>query len=181
MQQCDGKGWKTAEFVFTADPQIDPSGSEDCDALYLKLAALGNYADIYIDDFELTSLGDDVYIEYEANNGYNRTFIVGTPGNNIGSPIIPQREGFTFEGWYTDVELKNKYTATKFGNSSITLYAKWNMNDTVKISFEEDYYRDQLQRLQTDCARVSTLWRPTANILWKLIKPKNFRTAVTPL
>ena len=171
----NGKGWKTAEFVFTADPQIDPSGSEDCDALYLKLAALGNYADIYIDDFELTSLGDDVYIEYEANNGYNRTFIVGTPGNNIGSPIIPQREGFTFEGWYTDVELKNKYTATKFGNSSITLYAKWNMNDTVKISFEEDYYRDQLQRFQTDCARVSDAMASDGKYSMEIDKTKKFQ------
>ena len=37
---------------------------------------------------------------------------------------IPQKEGYTFEGWYTDKELKNKVTSITITEDT-TLYAKW--------------------------------------------------------
>ena len=40
------------------------------------------------------------------------------------SECITEREGYTFEGWYTDKELTNKVASVKV-TEDITLYAKW--------------------------------------------------------
>ena len=38
----------------------------------------------------------------------------------------PEKEGFDFEGWYTDKTYENEVTVIKKGNSqNYTLYAKW--------------------------------------------------------
>ena len=39
-----------------------------------------------------------------------------------------QKEGYVFEGWYTDKELTNKVTSVKI-TKDITLYAKWNKEE----------------------------------------------------
>ncbi|MBE7042374.1 MAG: hypothetical protein E7399_02650, partial [Ruminococcaceae bacterium] len=40
-------------------------------------------------------------------------------------PAEPTKDGFEFEGWYTDKEYKNAYDFTAKVTKSITLYAKW--------------------------------------------------------
>lgn len=42
--------------------------------------------------------------------------------------VIPTRTGYTFEGWYTDVDLTQAYDFTTPVNADITLYAKWTAN-----------------------------------------------------
>lgn len=148
-----GTGWQRAELVFTAD-SMDPQDGEYGDALYLKITAGGKAADIYVDDVELTSLGDEVYIAFEANNGSNQTFVTGKPGSAVGALPTPSRAGHTFAGWYTDEALSSPFTSTVFAASSITLYAKWQVNDSVTFSFEDEYYRN-LQEMQHDCAEAS--------------------------
>ena len=148
-----GTGWQRAELVFTADP-MDPQDGEYGDALYLKITAGGKAADIYVDDVELTSLGDEVYIAFEANNGSNQTFVTGKPGSAVGALPTPSRAGHTFAGWYTDEAFSSQFTSTVFAASSITLYAKWQVNDSVTFSFEDEYYRN-LQETQHDCAEAS--------------------------
>ncbi len=48
-------------------------------------------------------------------------------GEDIRLPII-SREGYTFDGWYSDSGLTQKFTQTAMGSSDITLYAKWSIN-----------------------------------------------------
>ena len=38
---------------------------------------------------------------------------------------MPERDGYGFDGWYTDKELTKKYDLTTKVNKDITLYAKW--------------------------------------------------------
>ncbi len=38
---------------------------------------------------------------------------------------IPQREGYIFEGWYSDVELTNAYILSTIPSVNMTLYTKW--------------------------------------------------------
>ncbi len=45
-------------------------------------------------------------------------------GNKVTS-VIPEKEGYVFDGWYTDSEFTNKFDFNTVINSDITLYAKW--------------------------------------------------------
>ena len=40
----------------------------------------------------------------------------------------PSEEGYTFEGWYADAGLTNKYDFNTYVTSDTSLYAKWTEN-----------------------------------------------------
>lgn len=64
--------------------------------------------------------------------------VVVKEGNMVGKPENPIKEGYVFDGWYTDVNCTNE-TAYDFNtpvNEDITLYAKWLAKYTV--SFDTD-------------------------------------------
>lgn len=69
-------------------------------------------------------------ISYEMNGGINNT---GNPtsyasGDEI-DLLLPEKEGYTFENWYTDQSLTNKIERiTGDMNSDLTLYAGWDIN-----------------------------------------------------
>ena len=46
--------------------------------------------------------------------------------SSITEPTAPTKEGYTFDGWYTDKELSSKYDFAEKVSGNITLYAKWN-------------------------------------------------------
>ena len=46
-------------------------------------------------------------------------------GTAVSEPSTPTREGYTFEGWYTDRQFTNKYDFATLVTEDITLYAKW--------------------------------------------------------
>lgn len=77
-------------------------------------------------------------LSYELNGGTNA--IENPSTYNIESATFtlkdPQRVGYTFEGWYTDVDLKNNVSnvITKGTTGNINLYAKWNAI-TYKLTY----------------------------------------------
>lgn len=50
----------------------------------------------------------------------------------------PVRAGYTFDGWYSDPELTQKYTPDEV-NSSFTLYAKWTINQYT-VTYDTNGY-----------------------------------------
>lgn len=145
-----GAGWKTATIFFTADIL-----KENFDALYIDVTAGGGVTDVYFDDFVLESMDGRVYIAFNPNNGGNTEYQIGMPGETIKYPADPAREGHTFMGWYLDKEYTQRFTGTRFGTSSVTVYAKLQMNDNVIISFEDAYLRQSLSRLLMRCTEIS--------------------------
>lgn len=66
----------------------------------------------------------------------------------VSEPEAPVKDGFSFDGWYTDEETKNKYDFESPVKDSFTLYAKWNSDgnssksDVAKEDTEENIEDD---------------------------------------
>ena len=63
-------------------------------------------------------------------------------GGTATVPTAPTKGGYTFEGWYTDEALTNKFDFATVLTGDITLYANWTAIDeddrTVTITFVSD-------------------------------------------
>ncbi|MBQ9019119.1 MAG: InlB B-repeat-containing protein [Bacilli bacterium] len=72
---------------------------------------------------------------YKERVAYNVTFnslggssipsVIRYSNQQIGSLPRPTKEGFTFDGWYTDNTFETEVTPETRINSNVTLYAKW--------------------------------------------------------
>jgi len=49
-------------------------------------------------------------------------------GDTISAPTPPTRNGYTFDGWYTEPECTNQFNFATHITATITLYAKWTQN-----------------------------------------------------
>jgi uncharacterized repeat protein (TIGR02543 family) len=67
-------------------------------------------------------------IRFEENGGDQLPDITKNVGGLIGVLPDPVRRGYTFNGWYTDVNLTRAFEMTKMPETDITLYAKWTAN-----------------------------------------------------
>lgn len=74
-----------------------------------------------------------LYAKWEPNvvtvtfvylDGSDNTVITGNVGDTL-TEITPTKDGYTFDGWYTDIYFDNKFTEFIFPVSNITLYALW--------------------------------------------------------
>ena len=64
-------------------------------------------------------------ITYEPNEGSAVESTTTYYGEEIEEPTEPTREGYTFEGWYSDSDFTAKYVFDKMPATNFTLYAKW--------------------------------------------------------
>ena len=51
------------------------------------------------------------------------------------SAYVPIKDGYTFDGWYTDAELTTVITSVTL-NDNVTVYAKWTPIDPITITFD---------------------------------------------
>ena len=54
-------------------------------------------------------------------------------GNSVGEPENPVKDGYQFDGWYTDVNCTDKYDFNTVVSADLTLYAKWLAKYTVSF------------------------------------------------
>ena len=72
--------------------------------------------------------GNDYEVSFESNGGsVSVTSKSVVYGSKYGELPVPTKVGYTFVGWYTEIELVNKIDNTSVVNipSNHTLYAKW--------------------------------------------------------
>ena len=76
-----------------------------------------------------------VTVTLNANNGTvsPSTITVGQ-GTAVGTLPTPEREGYTFDGWYQEPELTNLATAETIVTENTTYYAKWIENITITLN-----------------------------------------------
>lgn len=79
-------------------------------------------------------LPNEFTITLELNGGTGDTTLIERYTLSIEAPL-PEKEGYTFDGWFTDAALTNPYVFSTMPPQNFTLYAKWNIN-AYTITFE---------------------------------------------
>ena len=54
-------------------------------------------------------------------------------------PEVPMKEGYFFDGWYSDPELTQVYDFTKLATADVTLYAKWTPKNRIAQTYTVTY------------------------------------------
>ncbi len=69
-------------------------------------------------------------VKFETNGGSAVSSVKVDKNEKVSEPTMPEKDGYTFGGWYTDKELKTKYDFSEKVTQSFTLYAAWTKKDT---------------------------------------------------
>ncbi|MGN0962533.1 MAG: InlB B-repeat-containing protein, partial [Clostridia bacterium] len=125
LSDCDGYFWRTAESdAFTAYPGTAyPFDKTDS---YVEIS---------------TTLG--YIITLNANGGEAEPSSVTTDedGKLTEGLPVPTRDGYTFDGWYTESAGGTEITADTVFHGNITIYAHWKVNTFTDVA-EDAYYYD---------------------------------------
>ena len=70
----------------------------------------------------------DFTVSFESNGGTSVNSDSVLNGKTVEMPSAPVREGFTFDGWYTDKDLKKPFNFSTIITENTVLYAKWTEN-----------------------------------------------------
>lgn len=75
-------------------------------------------------------------VRFESNGGSSVANVTVNRNDIISEPTTPVRDGYIFDGWYTDADLTEKYDFSTKVTKSFTLYAKW-VEKEAGIAIEE--------------------------------------------
>ena len=101
--------------------------------------------------------GVPVNVTYHSNFGDDTTYVdTATTGDEYqalttySATNLPERQGYTFDGWYKDVNCTEVYEPTTL-MGDLHLYAKW-----VKTSYNVEYYVDNQKIASESSVKVNT-------------------------
>lgn len=99
-------------------------------AATLGFALYGGYLTARLDDISIIKL-KEVTVSFESNGGSDVNDITQLSYDYAIAPADPEREGYTFTGWYTDEKLTQRFNfKTELITKDIKLYAGWKVADT---------------------------------------------------
>lgn len=71
-------------------------------------------------------------VTFVSNGGTDVEAVSVAKNTAVSKPADPTKDGFTFNGWYVDKELTNKYDFSTKLSADLTLYAGWISNDDAQ-------------------------------------------------
>lgn len=80
-------------------------------------------------------------VKFYKNDGTNNVYYSTDVAANsvISAPVAPERNGYTFGGWYIDRIAQTAYGFENMVTAHLNLYAKWTKNpDFVTVEFDSD-------------------------------------------
>lgn len=86
-------------------------------------------------------------VTFDSNGGSVVASQIVRANEKVTQPENPTKDGYVFDGWYTDVNCTNAFNfATTVINSNITLYAKWKIGTVIGEGpqYEHDEMLDTL-------------------------------------
>ena len=92
--------------------------------------------------FKVTVTKEMISVTFNSNGGSEVTSVEVEKGKTLTKPSDPIREGYVFDGWYTDSQLTLAYDFDTIVEGTFTLNAKWlEANKTVfSVTFDYGYY-----------------------------------------
>jgi uncharacterized repeat protein (TIGR02543 family) len=96
--------------------------------------------------------------------------------NETLSENIPLREGYNFDGWFTNSTLTQSYTFSTMPAQNITLYAKWAINQ-ITISQFNHLLMEQNYKLMTEIIIESGLVIPSDSFNFLVVSHKELLTS----
>ena len=88
-------------------------------------------------------------------------------GAKATTPTKPTREGYEFQGWYTDEDTTEAYNFNTAVTQNITLYAKWEKDHyaTKELSYTVEYYQDGVEVEADKQVEKQSVWAGAPNTL----------------
>ena len=77
-------------------------------------------------------------VTFNTNGGSEVEKQTINEGEVVNEPEKPTKEGFSFDGWYTDEDLTEKFDFVTVITSDITLYAGWEEKSEAEQYFEKN-------------------------------------------
>ena len=131
----DLKKTTTDDSWHSAEQEITVSGTE---AVCFGVRAGYVYFDVYLDDIVIEKpAAKQVTVTFETNGG---SAVAPTTGD-VGTVLTvenPTKDGFKFDGWYTDTACTVPATMVYPQNDAV-FYAKWIDDSSIKITFDDDF------------------------------------------
>jgi uncharacterized repeat protein (TIGR02543 family) len=94
-------------------------------------------------------------ISFETNGGTAINPLNDYVGSMITNVPITTREGYTFAGWYSNSQLTTPFNFDVMPTSSITVYAKWDINQ-----YRVSYFNSEEQEMDDSMVDYGTLFTP---------------------
>ncbi len=134
---------------YLAAPDMTQAGTATIKVSGAEAPDGGNYNDIVYNDGTLTisrrSSGggggggvSSYTVKFDANGGSTVKSQSVSKNKTVTEPTAPTKDGYTFDGWYTDKNLTLGYDFDTKVTKSFTLYAKWTENKTEEKPDETD-------------------------------------------
>ena len=90
-------------------------------------------------------------VHFESNGGTDTVSLTAEYGDNINRPADPEKDGYIFEGWYTDKGLTKAYNFKEPVEGDITVYAKWKKEEKqISVVSETDNTVEELETEPAD-------------------------------
>lgn len=91
---------------------------------YVLVLQIGGAYGFYLDDLTITEVAP-VTVDFKEADGTVIDQRMGLPGSALTLPRTPEKEGYSFDGWYEDADFTTAFTGTTFPTASKSLYAKF--------------------------------------------------------
>lgn len=86
-------------------------------------------------------------VKFETNGGSKLDYVLVNRLKTVSEPIAPTKNGYKFDGWYSDKALTKEYDFSSRVTENLTLYAKWTQtssdNPFSDVS-KDDWYYDNI-------------------------------------
>ena len=77
----------------------------------------------------ITACGDkkEIVVKFDTQGGSQIEDIIleKDDSGNFKLPDNPKKDGYRFDGWYSDINFQNEFKSLDSSSEEVTLYAKW--------------------------------------------------------